>query len=74
MPPIPMRPFCESQWVSSSLERQLEGSVGSHFTTIPAATGVPVSSSSGVTPTLPTLGQVKVTTSPAYVGSVMISS
>mgnify|MGYP000134282393 CR=1 FL=1 len=44
------------------VERQFEGSVGSHFTTIPAATGVAVSSSSTFTPVLPIWGKVKVTT------------
>ena len=59
---MPMRPIFVSQSVSSPVARQFEGSVGSHFTTIPAAEGVAVSSSSGVTPVLPIWGKVKVTT------------
>ena len=47
------------------MARQLDGSVGSHFTTMPAATGSAVSSSSGFTPTLPMWGKVKVTICPA---------
>jgi hypothetical protein len=49
----------------SSVARQFDGSVGSHFTTMPAATGSAVSSSSAVTPVLPIWGKVKVTTWPA---------
>ncbi len=62
IPPIPMRPIFASQSVNSPVARQFDGSVGSHFTTIPAAAGVPVSSSSGVMPVLPMWGKVKVTT------------
>ena len=65
MPPMPIRPRRASQVERSPAARQLDGSVGSHFTTMPAAKGSAVSSSSGVTPTLPMWGKVKVTICPA---------
>ena len=64
-PPTPIRPRRVSQSERVPAARQLEGSVGSHFTTMPAATGSAVSSSSALTPTLPMCGKVKVTICPA---------
>ncbi len=65
MPPMPMRPRAASHDPRSCEARQFDGSVGSHFTTMPAATGSAASSSSGVTPVLPMWGKVKVTICPA---------
>ena len=73
MPPMPIRPRRSIQFARSEVARQFDGSVGSHLTTIPDATGSAASSSSAVTPVLPMWGKVNVTTCEAYEGSVMIS-
>ncbi len=60
-PEMPIRPRRPSQAERCCAERQFAGSVTSHLTTMPRATGSAVSSSCGLVPTLPMCGKVKVT-------------
>jgi hypothetical protein len=64
-PAMPIR-FCDFSHTSKPCAaRQLDGPVTSARMTQPRAAGVRVSTSSGLAPTLPICGKVKVTTWPA---------
>jgi hypothetical protein len=60
IPAIPGTPWLFSQSSRWRVARQFAGSVMSCFTTSPRAAGVVASMSSGLAPTLPMWGKVKV--------------
>ena len=73
MPDRPMRACRFIQPSSRSTARNEDGAVTSSRTIMPSACGWSASTSSGLAPTLPIWGKVKVMICPANEGSVMIS-